>query len=620
VSAQRVDSLQKALQFARTPSEKAYALAELSIRSTENNADAALHFAQQGVQLAENIKNDTAIAFCWRALGKSYYIMQHKDSAEYYLSKAQTLFHKLKDSGREALTLLNLGNYYLDDHQYMKGVNSLMAAKKLAEGINDMETSGRIDYELGSAYADQGLYDEGKQYIRASVAMFKKLNSFAFLSDAYSSYGYVFLQEGNYDSALFYYRQEYEIDQRYRSFLPQGTCADNIGTVFYEMANESGTHPWIDSAYKYFQIALNDYLSTDSKWNIKYEKINIGSVLRNLKQYPASAEYLLDAFHYFDSVYDVNYAYMSAEELSTLYKEMNDYKRAYLFKEIGQKYKDTLDRRNRTDSIAQIFARYETDKKEKEIQLLNTQAALNQSALSRQRIFILFSLLSLALAIVLSIVLINRSRIKQQLKEVNVRNQLAGDLHDEVGSSLSSILLLSKMASGKANENNTDKGMLETIAGNTKEVIDKMSDIVWMMNPKYDEGESVREKLEQYISRMQTATSSSIHLNIDKKIDAIKFPMETRKTILLVCKEALNNALKYADAAVINIYLSTIDKNIYFIVSDNGKGFDIEIADNGNGLGIMALRAKNCNGNLTVQSSAGNGTEIKVIMPIPHFR
>jgi len=96
--------------------------------------------------------------------------------------------------------------------------------------------------------------------------------------------------------------------------------------------------------------------------------------------------------------------------------------------------------------------------------------------------------------------------------------------------------------------------------------------------------------------------------------------METRKTILLVCKEALNNALKYADAAVINIYLSTIDKNIYFIVSDNGKGFDIEIADNGNGLGIMALRAKNCNGNLTVQSSAGNGTEIKVIMPIPHFR
>jgi signal transduction histidine kinase len=546
--------------------------------------------------------------------------MQHKDSAEYYLSKAQTLFHKLKDSGREALTLLNLGNYYLDDHQYMKGVNSLMAAKKLAEGINDMETSGRIDYELGSAYADQGLYDEGKQYIRASVAMFKKLNSFAFLSDAYSSYGYVFLQEGNYDSALFYYRQEYEIDQRYRSFLPQGTCADNIGTVFYEMANESGTHPWIDSAYKYFQIALNDYLSTDSKWNIKYEKINIGSVLRNLKQYPASAEYLLDAFHYFDSVYDVNYAYMSAEELSTLYKEMNDYKRAYSFKEIGQKYKDTLDRRNRTDSIAQIFARYETDKKEKEIQLLNTQAALNQSALSRQRIFILFSLLSLALAIVLSIVLINRSRIKQQLKEVNVRNQLAGDLHDEVGSSLSSILLLSKMASGKANENNTDKGMLETIAGNTKEVIDKMSDIVWMMNPKYDEGESVREKLEQYISRMQTATSSSIHLNIDKKIDAIKFPMETRKTILLVCKEALNNALKYADAAVINIYLSTIDKNIYFIVSDNGKGFDIEIADNGNGLGIMALRAKNCNGNLTVQSSAGNGTEIKVIMPIPHFR
>ena len=317
---------------------------------------------------------------------------------------------------------------------------------------------------------------------------------------------------------------------------------------------------------------------------------------------------------------DVNYAYMAADELSILYKEINDYKNAYTYKLAGLKYKDTLDKRNRSDSITQIFARYEVDKKEKEIQLLNTETELDKSTLSRQRIFILFSVTSLVLAVVLFIALINRNRMKQQLKEVKVRNQLAGDLHDEVGSSLSSILLLSKMASGKTGENTTSKGMLETIASNTKDVINKMNDIVWMMNPRYDEGENVREKLEQYVLRVQEAASSSIQLTVDSKIDTIKFPMETRKTILLLCKEALNNALKYADATTINISLGTENNHIQFTVSDNGNGFNKEIVTNGNGLGIMDLRAKDNKGHLTVQSSPGKGTEIKVLLPIPHSR
>ena len=97
--------------------------------------------------------------------------------------------------------------------------------------------------------------------------------------------------------------------------------------------------------------------------------------------------------------------------------------------------------------------------------------------------------------------------MKQQLKEVKVRNQLAGDLHDEVGSSLSSILLLSKMASGSPEQNFSNKEMLETIAGNTREVIDKMSDIIWMMNPKIrTKLKMKREKLRSAISALENST------------------------------------------------------------------------------------------------------------------
>jgi signal transduction histidine kinase len=163
--------------------------------------------------------------------------------------------------------------------------------------------------------------------------------------------------------------------------------------------------------------------------------------------------------------------------------------------------------------------------------------------------------------------------------------------------------------------------MLETIAGNTKEVIDKMNDIVWIMNPKYDEGENLREKLEQHVLRVQETVACTIQLKIDAGVDAVKFPMEIRKTILLLCKEALNNALKYAEATVIDIYLDRENNHVCFIVSDNGKGFNPEaVTSNGNGLGIMALRAKNCKGSFTVQSRIGEGTQIKAVIPIPHSR
>ena len=108
----------------------------------------------------------------------------------------------------------------------------------------------------------------------------------------------------------------------------------------------------------------------------------------------------------------------------------------------------------------------------------------------------------------------------------------------------------------------TGNSMLEKISSNTKEVIDKMGDIVWMMNPKYDEGENVREKLEQYISRIKDIAAFKIHLEIDDAIDALKFSMEVRKAIFLIFKEAVNNALKYAEATNMFIQLKPVEKSI----------------------------------------------------------
>ena len=111
-----------------------------------------------------------------------------------------------------------------------------------------------------------------------------------------------------------------------------------------------------------------------------------------------------------------------------------------------------------------------------------------------------------------------------------------------------------------------------------------------------------------------------IHLDIAEEIDKIKFPMEIRKSIFLIFKEAINNALKYSEATEMNISLTMVDKNVQLVIDDNGRGFDKTAVTAGNGLETMAQRAKDCKGSVYIQSEPHEGTQVKVIIPIPHIR
>src|SRR5205814_5136114 len=120
--------------------------------------------------------------------------------------------------------------------------------------------------------------------------------------------------------------------------------------------------------YYYYKLALNIYMQMNSTADVQLERMNLGKILRVKKQYEIAEKYLREAFNYFDSVRDIKYAFGAAEELSMLYKDRSDFKNAYKYNVISQKYKDTIDSKKRTDSIAKMFAQYETEKKDRAIQ------------------------------------------------------------------------------------------------------------------------------------------------------------------------------------------------------------------------------------------------------------
>jgi signal transduction histidine kinase len=201
------------------------------------------------------------------------------------------------------------------------------------------------------------------------------------------------------------------------------------------------------------------------------------------------------------------------------------------------------------------------------------------------------------------------------MKELELRNRIAADLHDEVGSSLSSIHMLSQIASEQGNVNTRQTEILSRMRDNARETMEKMSDIVWMIKPGESEAGSLKKRIERFA--YEAGDSQNIEINTD--IDAIEtgnLSMDQRKNIYLIFKEALNNALKYSGTDKIDIRVSTSDQKFRLTVRDYGKGFDTAASNHGNGLGNMKVRANELHGVLNIHSTPGEGTTIELSAPL----
>lgn len=197
------------------------------------------------------------------------------------------------------------------------------------------------------------------------------------------------------------------------------------------------------------------------------------------------------------------------------------------------------------------------------------------------------------------------------MKELELRNQIAADLHDEVGSSLSSINILSQMVSDKSEAGSPHKSMLAKMSSNARETVDKMSDIVWMIKPGENEGESLKQRMERFLYEMGSAADLQTSLEAEG-LELVKLSMHQRKNIYLVFKEAVNNAVKYSATEKIYVSVNIENGNLNLIVKDEGTGFDIEKTKNGNGLGNMKNRAKEIDGSLVLTSEINSGTTVQL--------
>ena len=231
----------------------------------------------------------------------------------------------------------------------------------------------------------------------------------------------------------------------------------------------------------------------------------------------------------------------------------------------------------------------------------------------QQTWFILLCLL-VAIAIIYFIDSYERNR-KKQLEAVRAR--ISRDLHDDMGSTLQSISVMSEIARMKTLSDNQQESIpfIEKIGSASREMVEKMNDIVWAVNPKNDNFENILLHMRAFGGELLAGKDIALHFKTDGGLNNIRLSMEKRKSFFLVYKEALNNAYKYSGAKNVNVEISKSNQTLTLVVEDDGVGFNMNedrLKTGGNGLKNMNIRAAELNGSISITSAPGQGTKVNL--------
>jgi len=212
-------------------------------------------------------------------------------------------------------------------------------------------------------------------------------------------------------------------------------------------------------------------------------------------------------------------------------------------------------------------------------------------------------------------------RLAEQERAVEYeRTRIAQDLHDDLGSSLARISLLSSLA--KADKDNP--AQVEThvnkIAQSADDTMRALEEIVWAVRPGSDSLQSLVEYIAHFASELFEGNGAHCRLDLPHDLPARPLPPEMRHNIFLVIKEALTNAFKHAGAKEVRVQAKASVNSLEIVVQDDGRGFNpgSQLPEGKQqGLGNMRRRAEAMSGNLTIESGSGRGTMVRLAVKFP---
>ncbi len=535
------------------------------------------------------------------------------DTGLEYLLESLRLAEELGASELVSSNYGVMGIVYMKKADYRSAMEYYLKGLKINEELNNQSKIASSYTNIGIVLKNQGNYEEAFEFYMKASAIYQELGMKAHLASNYTNIGILYDLTSDSDKALEYQFKALEI--RKELDIKKGIAYnyDNIAMVYMSQK----LYP---KALDYFTKALNTLEELGSNADRAFPMIQIGQIHRILNQPIKAKKFLEEGMELAQETGLLKRVAEAAEQLALLEEQLGDYENAYEAHVLYKKISDSLNNTETKREITKLSAEYDFQKEKDSLKLLQQQEILLLEEKNKRR-----ENRSFAIAVCLILVLITGTVIyfalskAKRTKELDaLRNHISRDLHDEVGSTLSSLALFGTVARSSLKENpeKTVK-LLNLINTNATETVESMNDIIWAINSDEDSIMSLINKMRGFANELQDTGRFSINIDYDDGISDKKLDMIQRRNLYLIFKEAINNAVKYSQSDTINVKIDSTGKLLGLDITDNGIGFELEQVLHhkhhllsGNGLKNIQKRVEELKGELKISTEPGKGTKI----------
>ena len=580
------------------------------------NADSAREVAYDLLQRSKEQAYSKGEAAASMRLGSLYYLFGQNDSAIHYsrrayqLRKANRWFGPAIDAANQLNTIYQAAA--LSDSSFWV----LFDALKLAEQENDSLGFAYLYYNLAYAYLNYGSSDTALLYFNRSKNLGFQLGDSVLLRMNYSGLGDWHYRKDQYEDALNFFLRTDSLLEANGSVQASARSYNNIAACYDQLGNFHQAKAYYQSALKLHQNlgSIADEASTLNSLGALYFQQND---FLEAKAYFKSTDELLEGH------LNLALKVQNLLELSETEAALGDYKAALLYYRLHNAWRDSLLEAEKISSIAEMQTIYDTERKQKQIELLN---ALNQQRLAERRFLILGLGLLLVVIVVLMIFLRQRKILNRKTQELaqerlqglmqrqeaktleamlqgqeEERQRIALDLHDRLGALLS-----------------TAKLMVQGDAKLAQQIDDSVQELR-RVSHNLSTGHLQSFGLVSALEDLSIQISSKTNINCSFQVYDWRERLDSSLEIDLyrMAQEAVNNALKYAEASEITIQLYRRPDELSLCIEDDGKGFNVDAHfKKGIGLNNIKQRLARWHGQLNIDSNPGKGAIYIIEIPL----
>ena len=618
-----IDSLLKELPTRREDSTKAKLIISISSSYAAINLDESIRYARLGLQLSEKIGWKKGQAQSLNLAGRALSSKLKLDSAILYYNRALPIFQQTGNKLGESSIYNGIGLIYVQKSNYPVALNYFLKALKLNESINSKEGIAVNYTNIGLVYYYQNNLDKTLYYYKMALDLNLSVGNKLTAAINANNMGSLYRTMGKYDTAIVYLGESYKLYQQVNSANGMALALQNTGMVFLLQHKYKQALEYYQQAIRLTQdykeegyFALGNLFLTYAKDSLPGNVNDLGIGMK---------EALHKAiFYYTESLKGNTSSKIGTVEVFEVYKSLSEayslsgnYYNALEMYKLYVLHKDSVYNTANSEKIMRLEVQYDYEKKLLADSLKNLETKkLAAIQLKRQKTFTYASVIVGILLLALSILIYFYYKQVATQKQKTERLRLSRDLHDDIGSTLSSMGMYSKIAIDKLQEQNSKEAfeVLDKMNSLSRRMSDQMNDLVWNINPDNDSMQQTADRMKLIAAKALEPLDINYRFNTHGINENIFLSIEQRKNLLLLFKEAINNITKYAACKNVNVDLSFRNGLVMLNISDDGIGFDVngDVSENtgGNGLRNMKTRITQLGGSFSISSEAGKGTVI----------